>query len=110
MECKYQQSSRKWNCGQIFGILWKIFNVGKFKFFETLLYILMGWAIIVAMKPLYEAIGSTGIWLLVAGGLAFTIGACIYLLKNLKYVHVIFHIFVMIGTALMYFAVYFYVN
>ncbi|WP_125763844.1 PAQR family membrane homeostasis protein TrhA [Companilactobacillus hulinensis] len=94
----------------IFGILWKIFNVGKFKFFETLLYILMGWAIIVAMKPLYEAIGSTGIWLLVAGGLAFTIGACIYLLKNLKYVHVIFHIFVMIGTALMYFAVYFYVN
>ncbi|APX72909.1 hemolysin III [Companilactobacillus allii] len=94
----------------IFGILWKIFNVGRFKFFETLLYILMGWAIIVAMKPLYEAIGTTGIWLLVAGGLAFTIGACIYLLKNLKYVHVIFHVFVMIGTALMYFSVYFYVN
>ena len=92
------------------GILYKIFNVGKFKYFETLLYVLMGWAIIIAMKPLYQAIGATGIWLLVAGGVAFTLGACLYLMKNLKYIHVIWHIFVMIGTALMYFSVYFFVN
>ncbi|WP_125566202.1 PAQR family membrane homeostasis protein TrhA [Companilactobacillus insicii] len=93
----------------ILGILYKIFNVGKFKYLETLLYVLMGWAIIIAMKPLYQSIGATGIWLLVSGGIAFTLGACLYLMKNLKYIHVIWHIFVMIGTALMYFSVYFYV-
>ncbi|KRL66197.1 PAQR family membrane homeostasis protein TrhA [Companilactobacillus versmoldensis] len=92
------------------GILYKIFNVGRYKYFETLLYVLMGWAIIVAMKPLYEAIGATGTWLLFFGGVAFTLGACVYLIKNLKFVHVIWHIFVMLGTALMYFSVYFYVG
>lgn len=92
------------------GILYKIFNVGRFKYFETLLYVLMGWAIIVAMKPLYQAIGATGTWLLVFGGIAFTLGAGVYLIKNLRFVHVIWHIFVMIGTALMYFSVYFYVG
>ncbi|MFD1471327.1 PAQR family membrane homeostasis protein TrhA [Companilactobacillus mishanensis] len=92
------------------GILYKIFNVGKFKYFETFLYVLMGWAIIIAMKPLFAAIGATGTWLLIFGGIAFTLGAGVYLIKNLKFAHVIFHIFVMIGTALMYFSVYLYVN
>lgn len=92
------------------GILYKIFNVGRFKYFETLLYVLMGWAIIVAMKPLYQAIGAIGTWLLVFGGIAFTLGAGVYLIKNLRFVHVIWHIFVMIGTALMFFSVYFYVG
>lgn len=92
------------------GILYKIFNVGRFKYFETLLYVLMGWAIIVAMKPLYQAIGPIGTWLLVFGGIAFTLGAGVYLIKNLKFVHVIWHVFVMIGTALMYFSVYLYVG
>lgn len=94
----------------VFGILYKIFNVGKFKYFETLLYVLMGWAIVIAMKPLYQSIGATGTWLLVFGGIAFTLGAGVYLIKNLKYVHVIWHIFVMIGTALMFFSVYLYVH
>ncbi|MCH4008303.1 PAQR family membrane homeostasis protein TrhA [Companilactobacillus sp.] len=92
------------------GILYKIFNVGRFKYFETLLYVLMGWAIVIAMKPLYSAIGATGTWLLIFGGIAFTLGAGVYLIKNLKFVHVIWHVFVMIGTALMYFSVYFYVG
>lgn len=94
----------------ILGILYKIFNVGRFKYLETLLYVLMGWAIIVAMKPLYDSIGTVGIWLLIAGGIAFTLGAGVYLIKNLKYVHVIWHMFVLLGTALMYFSVYFYVG
>ncbi|TGD22638.1 hemolysin III family protein [Companilactobacillus suantsaicola] len=94
----------------ILGILYKIFNVGRFKYLETLLYVLMGWAIIIAMKPLYYSIGPVGISLLVAGGVAFTVGACLYLMKNIKYIHVIWHIFVMLGTALMYFSVYFFVN
>lgn len=92
------------------GILYKIFNVGRYKYFETLLYVLMGWAIIIAMKPLYQAIGATGTWLLIFGGIAFTLGAGVYLIKNLRFVHVIWHIFVMLGTALMFFSVYLYVG
>ncbi|WP_245823044.1 PAQR family membrane homeostasis protein TrhA [Lactobacillus terrae] len=94
----------------ICGILYKIFNVGKYQFIETMLYVLMGWAIVVAMHPLFISIGATGIYLLIAGGIAFTLGACVYLIKNLKYVHVIWHIFVLIGTAFMYFSVYLYVS
>ncbi|WP_164507119.1 PAQR family membrane homeostasis protein TrhA [Companilactobacillus furfuricola] len=92
------------------GILYKIFNVGRFKYFETLLYVLMGWAIIIAMKPLYLEVGSVGTWLLFFGGVAFTLGAGVYLIKNLRFVHVIWHIFVMLGTALMFFSVYLYVG
>ena len=68
----------------------------------------MGWMVVLIMKPLQLKIGERGILLLLAGGIAFTIGALIYTMQGIKYIHVIWHIFVMIGTILMFLAAYFY--
>lgn len=92
----------------IVGIIYKIFNVGHHPFLDTFLYVLMGWMVVIIMKPLQIKIGERGIILLLAGGIAFTIGALIYTMKSIKYIHVIWHIFVMIGTILMFLAAYFY--
>ncbi|WP_324196225.1 PAQR family membrane homeostasis protein TrhA [Bombilactobacillus apium] len=90
------------------GIIYKIFNVGHHPVIDTSLYVIMGWMVVVAMKPLHQALGDTGIALLFWGGVAFTAGALLYIMRGIKYIHVIWHLFVMLGTGLMFFAVYFY--
>jgi hemolysin III len=72
---------------------------------STVIYIVLGWIVILAAKPLYDAIGWNGIWLLVGGGLAYTIGAFFYQMKNVRFMHVVWHIFVALGATLMYFSV-----
>lgn len=89
----------------IFGILYKIFNVGKNSIFETILYILMGWMVLLSADPLYNVLGPTGFWLLVWGGVAYTFGALLYSMRNVPFIHVVWHVFVMIGSILMYFSV-----
>lgn len=93
----------------LLGILYKIFVVGKHPIFETLLYILMGWIVVLASRPLAASIGNTGLWLLVAGGIAYTFGALLYSMRGIKYIHVIWHVFVMLGSFLMFLSVYLYV-
>ncbi|ETY73078.1 PAQR family membrane homeostasis protein TrhA [Lactiplantibacillus fabifermentans] len=82
---------------------------GKLRKIETVIYVLMGWMCLAGGKQLWTNLGVTGFWLLVAGGVAFTLGALLYSFPRIKYLHVIWHIFVMIGTALMYFSIYFYI-
>ncbi|CAM3239317.1 PAQR family membrane homeostasis protein TrhA [Lactiplantibacillus plajomi] len=82
---------------------------GKLKKVETVIYVLMGWMCLAGGKQLWDSLGLVGFWLLVAGGVAFTLGALLYSLPHVKYIHVIWHVFVMIGTALMYFSIYFYI-
>jgi hemolysin III len=72
---------------------------------STVIYIVLGWIVILAAKPLYDAIGWNGIWLLVGGGLAYTVGAFFYQMKNVRFMHVVWHIFVALGATLMYFSV-----
>lgn len=90
----------------IAGILLKIFWLNAPRWFSTLLYVVMGWLVLVAFVPLEKAIPFSGIVLLAAGGITYTIGALIYAIKwsklKLKYFgfHEIFHLFVMGGTAL----------
>lgn len=90
------------------GIIYKIFNVGNHPVIDTILYVAMGWMVIIGMKPLHAVLGNTGILLLFLGGVSFTIGALLYVMKGIKYIHVIWHMFVMLGTAFMFFSVYFY--
>ncbi|APT19177.1 hemolysin III [Amylolactobacillus amylotrophicus DSM 20534] len=92
----------------VLGILYKIFLVGKYGKFETILYIIMGWLVILASKPLVATLGPTGFMLLVSGGVAYTFGALLYSMRNVPFIHVIWHIFVMLGSILMYFSILFY--
>ncbi len=90
----------------ITGILLKIFWLNAPRWFSTLLYVVMGWLVLIAFVPLEQAIPISGIVLLATGGIVYTIGAIIYAMKwsklKLKYFgfHEIFHLFVMGGSAL----------
>lgn len=93
----------------IIGIIYKVFTVGRHPIFETCLYILMGWLIITAAKPLLATIGPQGLGLLIAGGVVYTLGALLYSMRGVRYIHIIWHVFVMIGSFLMFWSIYLYV-
>lgn len=93
----------------IFGIIYYIFNRGKHVILDTVLYVGMGWLVILAGKYLYVRLSPNGFWLLVGGGIAYTVGALLYTMKKVPFIHVVWHLFVILGSALMYFAVLFYV-
>jgi len=93
----------------VIGIVFKIFFVHRFKIVATLAYILMGWLVIVAIKPLVQNLPPGGLVWLVSGGLAYTLGALFYLWKNLPYSHAVWHLFVLAGSICHFIAVMFYV-
>lgn len=89
----------------IAGMLMKIFWMGAPRWLSTSIYVVMGWLSVTAFVPLMKAVGWGGFGMLLAGGIAYTVGAVIYALKkpNLAFLksfgfHEIFHVFVMIGT------------
>lgn len=73
------------------------------------LYIAMGWAVVVAIKPLVTHVAPGGVLLLLIGGLAYTAGVAFYLWRRLPYHHAIWHAFVLLGSIFHFFAVLFYV-
>ena len=91
------------------GILLKVFFVGRFKVVSTLCYILMGWLIVLAIKPLVATVAASGIIWLIAGGLFYTFGTVFYLWNKLPYNHAIWHLFVLAGSISHFIAVFFYV-
>ncbi|HCW04715.1 MAG TPA: hemolysin III [Clostridium sp.] len=93
----------------VLGIIYKAIWIDKYKKYSTLLYIAAGWLCIIAAKPMIEGLGIKGALLLLLGGLSFTIGAIFYKMKNVKFMHVLWHLFVFLGTCLMYFSILFYV-
>ena len=73
-------------------------------------YLAMGWCIIVKIKWVIEGLGWTGFTLLVAGGVIYTIGAILYGIgKKKKYMHSIFHFFVLAASILFFFSIFLYV-
>lgn len=94
----------------IFGIVYKCLWIEKFKKMSTLLYIGMGWLSMFAIKPMYIGLGFNGFALLLAGGLSFTIGTIFYSMRNVKYMHVLWHLFVLAGTAFIYFSILLYAD
>ena len=91
------------------GISFKIFMTGRWRAISVVAYILMGWIVVIAFKPLLDAITFHGIMWLVAGGCAYTIGVAFYLLKNLPYHHAIWHCFVLMGSGCHFVAILVYV-
>ena len=93
----------------IAGIIFKLFFTGRFDRLSVAIYVAMGWCGLVAIKPMMAALPTLGLWLLVAGGLAYTGGVIFYLLERMRYHHAIWHLFVMAGTTLHYFVILFFV-
>lgn len=76
---------------------------------NCLLYLALGWCVIFVIKPLVEALPPAGLWLLAGGGIAYSAGVIFYLWERLPFNHAVWHLFVLAGTALQFFAVLFYV-
>lgn len=93
----------------IAGIVMKIFFFNQTKKISTLVYILMGWFAIVALDEVIAALGSAGTAWMIAGGLAYTIGTIFYSHDKFRFWHVIWHLFVLAGSACMYFAILYHV-
>jgi hemolysin III len=93
----------------VIGVIFKVFFVHRFKIISTIAYILMGWIIILAIKPLLQVLPGGGIALLVCGGLAYTLGTIFYAWEKLPFNHAIWHLFVLTGSAFHFCAVIFYV-
>ena len=91
------------------GIILKLFFTGKYDKISTIAYVLMGWLIILAIKPLVNNLPFEGLMWLLSGGVFYTIGALLYSVKKLNYNHFIFHIFVLLGSFSHFMAVFFYV-
>ncbi|MGM0217143.1 PAQR family membrane homeostasis protein TrhA [Enterococcus sp. AZ126] len=92
----------------ISGVVYKSLTLHKqetVKNVSTIIYIIMGWLCITAAKPLYHSLGPTGIALLVAGGVSYTLGAAFYSLKSVRFMHVVWHLFVMLGAGFMFFSI-----
>lgn len=90
------------------GSIFKIFFTGRFERLSLASYLVMGWILIVGIKPMIEAMEANGLWLIVAGGISFSIGTIFYRWHKLPYNHAIWHIFVMLGGGFHYFAVLYY--
>jgi hemolysin III len=102
----------------LFGVIWALALLGimlqvrllrRAKWVNALLYVAMGWAVLVAIEPLAASVATGGLVLLVAGGLAYTLGTLFYVWRQLKFHHAIWHGFVLLGSVLHFFAVLFYV-
>ncbi len=91
------------------GIILKLFFTGKYNLMSTIMYVLMGWVIVFAIKPLINNLPLAGLLWLVAGGISYTIGAILYGIKKIKFNHAIFHMFVLMGSFCHFMSVYFYV-
>ena len=80
----------------------------KYSRLSLLFYLIMGWMIVIAIKPLMIKIPVTGLVLILIGGLSYTLGILFYRVSHLNYRHFIWHLFVMLGTACHIVAVYLY--
>ena len=98
-----------WGCACI-GIIFNAIDLKKYAKFSMVCYIGMGWCIVLAVKVTLASIPLSGFLWLLAGGVAYTLGAMLYGIgTKRRYMHSIFHIFVVIGSILQFIAILFYI-
>ena len=94
----------------VLGIVLNAIDLDRFAVFSMVCYLGLGWCIIAAIKPLVRLLHPTALWLLVAGGIAYTVGAVAYGAGNkIRYMHSVFHLFVVAGSALHFLSILLYV-
>ncbi len=94
----------------IVGVIFKSFFVKKFLYLSTILYVVMGWMIVIGWEPLTATLPPEGITLLVAGGLLYTVGAIFYVWRGFLFHHAVWHLFVLAGSISHFFTILFYVT
>lgn len=98
----------------LFGLVWGLALAGvvltvvggvRYPKLSTGMYLAMGWLIIIAIKPLWLLVPKWGLFWLLAGGMAYTVGVAFYAAKGVRYSHLVWHLFVITGTACHFIAV-----
>jgi hemolysin III len=98
----------------LFGVVWGLAVAGigleaigmtRYRILAIAIYLVMGWLVMVAVVPLVKHVPATGLVLLLAGGLSYTIGVPFYVAERLRYSHTLWHLFVLAGTACHFLAV-----
>jgi len=101
----------------LFGVVWGLATVGvvaeaawvtRPRWVSVVIFVAMGWLVLVMRGPLVEHLRPAGLWLLVAGGVSYTVGALFYVSER-RYMHAVFHLFVLGGSVLHFLAVLFFV-
>jgi hemolysin III len=88
------------------GVVFKLFYTGRFKKLSTLIYVAMGWLILVAAKPMFAALDRWTLFWLIGGGVFYTFGTIFYHRPAMRYSHAIWHLFVLAGSVCHYIAVF----
>jgi hemolysin III len=100
----------------LFGIVWSLAAIGvllntlahgRWRWLSLVLYVTMGWLVVIAIGPLLEAFNTGQLLLVICGGLAYTVGLAFYGWRRLPYGHAVWHLFVVAGSTLHYLAVLF---
>ncbi|EFM10549.1 channel protein, hemolysin III family [Paenibacillus curdlanolyticus YK9] len=91
------------------GVVFKSFFASRFLFTSTLLYIAMGWIIVFAWGPLVEGLAPGGLKLLITGGILYTVGTVFYMWRSFPYHHAVWHLFVLGGSIVHFFAILLYI-
>lgn len=86
------------------GVAVEAFWTYRPRWISAVIYVLLGWAVVWYLPVLVEALPATGFWLLLVGGLCYTIGAIFYVLKKIPYMHTVFHLFILAGSIFQFFA------
>ncbi len=92
----------------VLGIVFNAINMHKWKKASLVLYIVMGWAVIFSGKEMLDKIPKEGLIFLLGGGIMYTLGVIFYRMKSKKFMHFIWHLFVLAGSVLHYFFILFY--
>ena len=93
----------------LIGTLFKLVFIHRFQKVSLAAYLVMGWLAVLVMDDMQRYLSKDAIQLLIAGGLAYTVGTLFYALKNVRYTHAIWHVFVLLGAGLHFLAIYCYV-
>lgn len=91
----------------LIGIIFKIFFTGRFKLVSTLIYLFMGWMVMFVFKDIKAGLSSASLNCLIAGGITYSVGAIIYMIKKIKFGHAIWHLFVIGGSVCNFFSIYY---
>ena len=93
----------------VVGIVLNVISIQRFRYFSMACYVVMGWSIVITMEPLMAGLPMDGLILLVSGGLFYTVGIVFYAMKHTRFMHGVWHFFVLFGSVCHYLCVLWYV-